>query len=126
MNALQALMDATIRTINEHPAEITIHRLEYQNDDSGGRDTQESDLAPFTARLVPSRQDRQIRLQDEAGKMQLSGWILIAPWDADIKHGSNVEDAFTAAGVKYRVLRVIPRKINGDTYAIHAVVEEVS
>lgn len=126
MNALQALRDATIRAIQEHPAEITIHRIEYQNDGSGGRDTQESDLAPFTARLVPSRQDRQIRLQDEAGKMQLSGWILIAPWDADIRHDSNVEDTFIVAGINYRVLRVIPRKINGAIYAKHAVVEEVS
>jgi len=127
LSALKALRDATARSIQENPIEIAIHRVEYVDDGAGGRVSQENDLPAFVGRLAPSGQShRHDQSQNEAGIIQTADWMLIAPWDADIRHGSNVEDTFTVEERKYRVMRVIPRKWKGNVYAIHALVEEVS
>lgn len=126
MKALKALRDSTARSIQENPVEITIHRIEFVDDGAGGRMSQESVLSAFTGRLVPFRQSRQNNSQNEAGQLQAAGWILIAPWDATLKHGSDIEDTFAVDGRTYRVVRVIQRMWQGEIYAVHAVVEEVS
>jgi len=123
---LLALREATSRLIAENPVEITIHRIEYVDDGAGGRVKQESDLPPFTGRLVPSRLS-QVRIsRNEAGGIQTSAWTLIAPWDADLRAGSDVVDMFTVDGQSFRVSRVVIRKYQGQITKIHAVLEEVS
>ena len=112
--------------IDEDPVEITVHRVQYMDDGAGGRVAQESDLPPFTGRLVPSRQGEQRATQNEAGEIQLARWTLIAPWDADLQAGSNVQDSFSVNGRRFRVRRVIVRKWRGETYAVHAALEEGS
>lgn len=123
--SLKALRDANARLIGEAPVVIAIHRLELQEGEAGGRSKNEDDLPPFTGRLVPSRRHSQ-RNQNEAGAQQKDGWTLIAPWNADLKHGTDVTDAFEAQGRKWRVNRVYTRCWKGHPYAVHAAVEEVS
>lgn len=125
MKVLKALRDATTMSIQENPVEIAIHRVEFVDDGAGGRVPQESDLPAFIGRLVPSRQSYR-HGQNEAGEMQTADWILIAPWNADIKSGSNVEDTFIVERREYRVMRVIPRMWQSEVYAINVLVEEVS
>lgn len=124
MTTIQSLRDGTVKLISENPTTITIHRTEYKDDGAGGRYKDERDLPSFVGRLVPSKQQVQKR-QNEAGEMQSSGWTLIAPWDADIRAGSDVEDAFLVKGKLYRVTRAIKRAYQGEVYAVHAAVEEL-
>jgi len=125
MGVLETLRDATTRLIAENPVEITVHRVTYVDDGAGGRIKEETDLAPFVGRLVASR--REVRsLADEAGAVEVARFLLIAPWDADLQAGSDVQDSFETDGQTYRVRQVIPRAWQGQTYAVHAAVEEVS
>lgn len=127
MTTLEALRDATARLIAENPVQIVIHRVEYVENDDGGRVKQESDLPAFTGRLALSRQQAVQHYQNEAGGLQVSAWTLIAPWGAaDLKAGSDVEDTFAVSVRTYRVTRVVPRAYQDDVYAVHASVEEVS
>jgi hypothetical protein len=125
VGVLESLRDATVLLIAENPISITVRRVELKDDGAGGRYKEESDLASFAGRLVPSKQQVQ-KHQNEAGEIQFAGWMLIAPWDADVKAGSDMEDTFIADNQKYRVERVIQRRYQGDVYAVHAVLEEVS
>jgi len=126
MDALEALRDATTRMIAENPLQVAIHRVEYADDGAGGRSpSQETDLPAFTGRLVPSRRQSDRSFQNEAGLRQESKWLLMTPWDADIKSGTSVTDTFTAKGILYKVTKVIPREYRGELFAIHAEVEEV-
>lgn len=125
MTTIEALRDATVRAIAENPIQVVIHRVEYQDDGAGGRIKFEVDLPAFTGRLVPSR-SRSFGYQTEAGLVQLAPWVLLAPWDADLRAGSDVEDTFAAGGRRYRVVRVIPRAWRGEVYTLHAELEEVS
>ncbi len=124
MDTLKALRAANQRTIQENPVDVTIHRVLFLPDGAGGRQKQEEDIPPFQGRIMPSKQQLKKR-QDEAGEMQISAWTLIAPWDADIKAGSNVIDTFQVNGRSFRVVRVIPRKFIGKAYSIQAVLDEV-
>ncbi|HHY95088.1 MAG TPA: hypothetical protein GX513_08780, partial [Firmicutes bacterium] len=76
-------------------------------------------------RLVPSR-SRTFGRQTEAGLVQLAPWLLLAPWDADVRAGSDVEDTFTVGGRRYRVVSMIRRAWLGEVYGLHAELEEVS
>lgn len=124
MDTLNALRAANQKSIQENPVEIAIHRVLFLPDSAGGRQKQEEDLPLFQGRIVPSKQQTKKR-QDEAGEMQISAWMLIAPWDADIKAGSGVTDTFQVNGRSFRVVRVIPRKFIGRVYSVHAVLDEV-
>lgn len=124
---LKALRDANARLIAEAPVVITIHRLELPEGEAGGRSKIESDLPPITGRLVPSRRQGQgNQNQNEAGAQQRDAWILIAPWNADLKHGTDVTDTFEAQGRLWKVVRAYARRWKGQPYAVHAAVEEVS
>lgn len=124
MDTLNAMRVANQRTIQENPVEISIHRVLFLPDGAGGRQKQEEDLPPFQGRIVPSKQQIKKR-QDEAGDLRISAWILIAPWDADIKAGSDVIDTFRVNGQNFKVVRVIHRKHAGIVYSIQAVLDEV-
>lgn len=125
MGVLEAMRDATARIIAENPVSITVHRVEMKDDGAGGRYKEESDLASFAGRLAPSKQQQVQKRQNEAGEIQFAGWMLIAPWDVDVKAGSDVEDTFLAKGKHYKVIRVMPRAYQGEVYAVHAAVDEV-
>lgn len=113
------------RLIAENPVAITIHRVEYVDDGAGGRVKMEADLPAFTGRLMPSRQNT-VEASSEAGSVTTAAWILLSPWDADLRAGSDVEDTFTANGRRYRISRVIPRRWQGEVYGLQALLEEVS
>jgi len=125
MGVLETLRDATTRLISENPVEITVHRVTYIDDGAGGRLKEETDLAPFVGRLVASRRDVR-SLAGEAGAVEVARFLLIAPHTADLRAGSDVEDTFEVGGRQYRIRQVIPRAWQGDVYAVHAAVEEVS
>ena len=116
---------ANQQLIEENPVVITIKRTAFVQNASGGRDEQVSVLPPFRGRIVPAKQ--QVRkIADEAGIALTSAWLLIAPWNADIRASSETSDTFQTSGKEYRVTRVVPRKFAGLTYSIHAILEEVS
>lgn len=125
MTTIAALRDATARAIAENPIVVAVHRVEYADDGAGGRVKLESDLPAFTGRLLPSW-FRGLSRQNEAGTVQLAPWVLLAPWNADLQAGSNVQDTFEAGGKRYRIVRVIPRAWQGQVYALHAELEEIS
>lgn len=123
---LKALRDANIRLINANPVIVIIHRVEYSNNESsGGRSKSEADLPTFTGRLVPSRRMGHYIL-NEAGGQQREGWTLIAPWNANLNHGSDVTDTFELDGRIWCVRRAFYRCYQGEPYAVHADVEDVS
>jgi len=126
VTTLEALRDAHARAIAENPVEITVHRVAWSEDGEGGRSKTESDLPAFTGRLVPSRQQRFGPEQDEAGLALRRSKVLLAPHDADLRAGSEVEDTFTVGGTRYRVAWVTKRCCRGEIYAVQADVEEVS
>lgn len=128
MKTLDILRQGTTRLINENPVQITVHRATWTSDGAGGRLKIESDLASITARLIASQRTTRAleSTQRESGLMTVAAYALIAPHDANLQHGSDVEDQFELGGKVFRVLRVIPRKWRGDTYSVHAVLEEVS
>jgi len=110
--------------IEENSVVITIERTAFVQNASGGRDEQVSVLPSFRGRIVPSKQQTR-KVQDEAGEMQTSAWVLIAPWNAEVRAGSGIIDTFQADGRNFQVMRVIPRRFANQIYAIHAVLEEV-
>lgn len=121
MSTLKALRDAHARAIAEDPVEITIHRVELVDDGAGGHIKQETDLPPFTGRVVPSRtQPRAV--VTEAGPLSTFDWLLLAPHDVDIRVG----DTFVAREKTFRVRRVVDRRLAGEVFAVHAYLEEVA
>jgi hypothetical protein len=123
-SVLEDLRACTKALIAQNPTQIAVCRIARTDDGAGGWKSQKSDLPPFTGRLVASRRHAQVR--DEAATLNIAEWVLIAPHDADLRHGANVEDTFEVAGKKHKVERVIPRKWRGETYSVHAILEEVS
>ena len=119
MTAINALRNAHARAIAENPVDIAIHKVTYVDDGAGGRIKQSIDLPPFQGRLVPAR--NQQASVNEAGMLRVAGWLLLAPWDADLQ----VDDTFTTGGRSFRVVRVIRRARAGMVYAVQAEVEEV-
>ena len=128
MKTLGILRADTARLIAENPVEVCIHRVTWTDDGAGGRVRGESDPPPVTARLVASQRSAQQvgRSLRESGPMTVSAYALIATYDADLRYGSDIEDTFALDGKTYKVVRVIPRKWRGETYSLHAVLEEVS
>ena len=126
--AVAALRQATQEIINLNPVDITINRVTYAPDGAGGQQALAPvALAPFTARLTPSLAGtREGLLRDEAGVEQWAGWDLMCPHGADIQASSTVKDSFTALGRDFEVVRVVPRKVNGDIYRITALLRELS
>jgi len=120
VSTLKALRDAHARAIAEDPVEITIHRVELVDDGAGGHIKQETDLPPFTGRVVPSRTQPRV-VVTEAGRFATYDWLLLAPHDADVRVG----DTFTADGRAFRVARVIDRRLGGEPFAVQAYLEEV-
>ena len=123
MNAfLTARRQATQRLIDENPVSIVVRRQESIPDAAGGSTLMLSALTPFHGRIVPvGRRAASVRW-DEAGKMHLFDWTLIAPWDADVRLG----DTFSVRGQNFRVDRVVHSRFGGEIYAVHAMLEEVS
>ena len=118
---LAAKRQATAWLIAENPAEIIVTRREFVQSADGGRTEQVTVLSAFQGRLVPTgRQGASVRW-DEAGKMHLFDWSLVAPWSADVEVG----DTFLANNRNFRVLRVVQRKYTGEVYSVHAELEEV-
>lgn len=124
MSIIEVLRNAHTRLINESPVMITIHRVEYVDDGAGGRYKRESDLAAFSGRIAPTRRGRMIIT--EAGQAREADALLLAPWDADLRAGTGVEDTFFANGRRYRVQQVTVRRWKGEAYAIQADLQEVS
>lgn len=119
---LTAMRQATQRLIDENPVSIVVRRQESIPDAAGGSTLMLSALTPFHGRIVPvGRRAASVRW-DEAGKMHLFDWSLVAPWSADVEVG----DTFLADKRSFRVLRVIQREYTGEVYSIHADLEEVS
>lgn len=121
---IEVQRSATKMIIAENPVEITIVRKIYVNLPDGGREEQARTLPPFAGRIVPSKQQVS-KSRSEAGETQTSNWILISPWDTDIKSDSSVVDTFQAIGKTFRVTRVIPRRLRGLVCSTHAILEEV-
>lgn len=121
---LEILRASSAGIIAESPVSVLIHRIEYTDDGVGGRAETETFPPAFTGRLVPRAQGR--RTQAEAGIAAIDSLLLLAPWDADVRAGSDVEDTFELAGHRYRITIVTPRTWQRSVYSIHAEVEEVS
>ena len=119
---LTAQRQATQRLIDENPVSIVIRREEFVQAATGGRVAQSTTLPSFQGRIVPTKRQLATR-QDEAGRLRLSHWTLIAPWSADIRAET---DTFTALGRNFRVTGVIQRRLAGEIYTVHASLEEVS
>lgn len=126
MNAiLKALREANRKLISVNPVEIVVHRVELVPAEDGGFSDEDDYPPPFMGRIIPSRQQKRT-YNSEAGELQINSWILIAPWDTDLKAGTSVTDAFSAMGKSWRVSRVTPRLFGGEIYSIHVALEEVS
>lgn len=123
MTTLDLMRQTHQALINENLVSVTVHRVEYLDDAAGGRYKRESDLPAFIGRLVPG-QSRQV-IDTEAGQVQEASMLLLAPWDADVRAGSDVQDTFTANGRSYRVRQVTPRRWQGEVYGVQAALEEV-
>ena len=121
---LETLRANSAAVIGENPVSIAIHRVERTEGSDGGRASQESDLPAFTARLVPSTE--HAAQTDEAGPLAVSGWLLLAPHDADLRAGDGVQDTFAAGGLSFRVVQVLDRKWEGQVYSRQAMLEELS
>ena len=121
-SALAAKRQATAWLIAENPNEIAITRREFVQNADGGRTEQTTVLPAFQGRLVPTGRQAASMRWDEAGKMYLFNWTLVAPWTADVKLG----DTFAVRGRLYRVERITERRYRGEVYSIHAGLEEVS
>ena len=119
--ALVARRLAAGRIIDENPADIVLLREEITPDTAGGGVITTRTLPAFRGRITPTT--RQIMVsQDPSGRLNLSIWTLIAPWDADVRMG----DAFQAQGRRFRIGSVVHRRIAGDICAIHAKLEDIS
>jgi len=128
MRALEALRAANQQAISEDPVEVSIQRVSLVDDGAGGRLKEESAPAPFIGRIYTGQGRGTLPrvLLTEAAGARLATLGLLAPWDADVQAGSDVEDAFEAAGRRYRVRQVTPRLWRGEVYALHCVLEEVA
>jgi hypothetical protein len=124
MGVLETLRSGTESLIMQNPVSIQVHRVEYVQDENGGRRKIEADMPQFTGRLVPANIMHSV-YRNEAGALMIANWLLIALPDADIKAGSDVEDTFTVDGTKYKITNVKPRAYHGELYAKHADVEAV-
>ncbi len=126
---VEGLRAATQIIINLNPVTITINRVTHVSDGAGGMAPEAPvALAPFTGRISPSMSSgREAYLQTEAGVEQWAGWDLMCPHDADIQASTTVKDSFTALmGRQFEVMRVVPRKIDGQVYRITALLREIS
>lgn len=121
---MKDLRRANQQLIDENPLAVVIQREEFVQALDGGRVSRVQTFPPFWGRLVPSKQQTGVS-QTESGEIQRSAWVLIAPWDADIRAGSGVTDTFQGYGRNFRVVRVIPRRYREQLYAIHASIEEM-
>lgn len=120
MSTLKALRDAHLRLISENPTQVTVTRATYTRRETGGRAKQETTLPTFTGRLLPRTSPPADR-QTEAGARTTFAWTLLAPYDADLQVGDQLE----ADGRTYRVQRVIERQLGVQVYAKQALLEEV-
>ncbi|HEY8414650.1 MAG TPA: hypothetical protein VIK99_02645 [Thermaerobacter sp.] len=120
MSTLKALRDAHARLIAANPTQVTVTRTTYTKKDTGGRAKQETVLPAFLGRLVP-RNLMPEATQTEGGTQRVFDWLLLAPHDADLRAADRLE----ADGRKFRVVRVIERKLGGEVYAKQATLEEV-
>jgi len=120
MSTLKALRDAHLRLISENPTQVTVTRTTYTRRETGGRSKQETVLSAFMGRMVPRNLQPEAK-QTEAGARTAFAWSLLAPHDADLQVGDQLE----ADGRTFRVVRVIERKLGGETYAKQALLEEV-
>lgn len=122
-DVVRALRQATRRSIEENHLEIAITRTQFTEDNAGGRQQHSVTPAPFLGRIVPVKQ--QVRYdRNEAGPFIETRWMLIAVHYADMRAEPDVVDVFKADGRSFRVARVIPRRLNGELYAVHAMLQE--
>lgn len=123
--ALVALRWAHEAAIVVDPVTVAIHRVERVDDGAGGYLTRESDLPPFTGRLLESGRVLQERAS-EAGSVTLRAWTLYAPADADVKRTPTTTDSFTLPdGRRFEVVRVRPLTYRGAVYGYQAECVEI-
>ena len=119
---LTAMRQATQRLIDENPVSIVVRRQESIPDAAGGSTLMLSALTPFHGRIVPTKRQSAALHRDEAGKIHLSNWTLLACWNVDVRVG----DICSTGDRNFRVDRVVQRRFGGEIYAVHAMLEEVS
>lgn len=120
---LRALRDNVIQA---NPVTVQIERTVFADDGAGGKAASLANPqpAPFVGRIFVVGSDIQ-RTVSDAGPEEVSSWGLLAPWNADIRHGPDVEDAFTIAQGTFRVRQVVPVYANGEMVAQQVALEEV-
>ncbi len=116
----------TLDEIAKNPVTVTIHRVVKVDDGAGGWVPQESDLEAQTMRLFIMDR-RRTESTSEGGQQQLSQWGLLAAHNADIQHGTGVEDSFSLPERgKFLVKQVIPVLYLGEVVSKQVVLEELT
>ena len=124
-------LTALLRTLRENaiaanPVTVQIQRTVFADDGAGGKAASlaSPQPTPFIGRLFTTRPDLQ-RTVSDTGPQEVTGWGLLAPWNADIRHGPDVEDVFTTALGTFRVRQVIPVYAGTELIAQQVALEEV-
>ncbi len=120
---LRTLRDKAIGT---NPVTVQIQRTVFTDDGAGGKVAALAAPQPalFVGRLFTTSPDLQ-RTVSDAGPKEVTDWGLLAPWNADIRHGPDIEDVFTIAQGTFRVRQVIPVYANGELVVQQVALEEV-
>lgn len=126
VNLTSLLRSLREKAIDANPMTVQIQRTVFTDDGAGGKvaTLASPQPAPFVGRLFTTRPDLQ-RTVSDAGPREVTDWGLLAPWNADIRHGPEVEDMFTVAQGTFRVVQVVPVYAGAELIALQVALEEV-
>lgn len=99
---LVTLRKQTLEFINFNPKLVALQRSDMQADGSGGVKPQLTTLTAQTFRQVTQPTGQQVFRRTIDGQEVKPEFVLICPYDADVRHG----DWYYNSGVKYEIVYV--------------------
>ena len=121
MSLVEMRRELTRRSIDQNPSQVAFTRVGKIPDGAGGWIEDEVTLAPQTVRLFMSSNRGSRDVSQVGGQMQINQAGLLALHNADIRK----DDAFEQDGLRYKVAKVDPVRLQGEVVSIQCDLEEV-
>lgn len=103
--------DAINMLVDMNPTSVTVERIEYLEDDDGGRGPVTTTFGPIDIAIfsnVAKGAPRSFQVSTDSIKMDRIEWSALAKADADLESGGNIADSFYVSGKgKFRIQTVV-------------------
>lgn len=109
--------------INMDPIQIEIVRSEKKRNDGGGLSTVSTTLPAQTVRIYLLGTPQKTVVI--GGKAIEADYIMLAPWDADVKATSNINDSFKCSVGNFSIEGIIPTFAEGQIASYQCYLKKV-